>query len=175
MAVTLPIKHTSGATLGVNPYAADPAPSVAEPWVSRSFNLGTEVKTGEGATLRYVEAAAIITGEGSVVVISDDNMATMATTATATGLFGGRIGVALAALALGESGWVVIDGTCAVSAAAATAAFTRLSTTVSSGVASSAAPTGSRVLDGIVLTTATVAAGLAPAIVRNSAVGVTNP
>lgn len=127
--------------------------------------IGAQIN-GDGTKLyMYVQADGAITGAGYVCDIDvstfDAVMSTTTTTAPGTGA-GKPVGVARAAFADNEYGWLQIYGVGTVRVAASCAAYTILNSTATAGQIDDDATAGAEVIDGIILDTA---AGGAAAVV----------
>lgn len=105
----------------------------------------------------YVQANGAITGDGYVCDIDvssfDAAMSTTTTTAPGTGA-GKPVGVARAAFADNEYGWLQVFGVGTVRVAASCAAYTILNSTATAGQIDDDATASAEVIDGIVLDTA---------------------
>lgn len=92
--------------IGANPTSVSTAPE---------FGLGTTFETNDGKVYRYVQADGAITGDGYVVAITSAYQAAMIDTdVAATILQGTKVGVADAAFADNEYGWVQVYGPCGI-------------------------------------------------------------
>jgi hypothetical protein len=127
----------------------------------QEFKLGTRFqREDEDGTKEYVyvRANGAITGAGYACDITsstgDAQMCSTATTAPGTGA-GKQVGVALAAFADNEFGWLQVYGnTDAIRVAANAAAHTILNSTGTAGQLDDDATAGAEVIDGVVLHTA---------------------
>lgn len=137
------------------------------------WELGTRVKGANGSEWVYVQASGAITGAGYVVVIDEAWQAAMATNAAA--VYGQQIGVAGAAFADDDYGWVQVFGTCDIRVAASCAANAVITSTTTAGELDDAAGAGTKTINGAVLTTANGgAAGNAEGVLTYPTVGATN-
>ena len=140
---------------------------------SPTFGVGTRIRGANGSEWVYVQAAGAITGAGRAVVIDEDFQAAMVTTANA--LRGLSIGIAAAAFADDDYGWVQIYGVCDIQVAASCAANVGIAATATAGQLDDAVGTGTKNILGLVLTTARAAsAGTAPGVLSYPTVYTTN-
>lgn len=148
--------------------------NTATPTAAREFTLGTRHCPGDdGSEWLYVQASGAITGAGYVVTISEAYQAAMASNSAADR--GDLVGVAPAAFADDEYGWVQVKGPCNIRVAASCAANVIITTTTTAGQLDDAAGAGTKTIEGAVLTTAAGgSAGNAAGILNYPAVGVTN-
>ncbi|WP_068305823.1 hypothetical protein [Pararhodobacter sp. CCB-MM2] len=138
-----------------------------------SFELGTRMKGANGSEWVYVQADGAITGAGYVVVIDEAWQAAHATNTTA--VYGQQIGVAGAAFADNDYGWVQVFGTANIRVAASCAANAVITSTTTAGQLDDAAGTGTKTIVGAVLTTANGgAAATAEGVLTYPTVGATN-
>jgi len=158
--------------------------SVFTPPAAGSYNFGAlpDVALGQisegadGSVWVYVKfGTGGVTGTGYVVVVDEDYLAVMMS--NSVGGLGDAIAVAPAVASLGDYGWVQRFGTCdAIRVAAATNPNVLLASTVTAGQLDDATTTGTKTLNGIVLTTVSGgAAGNAPGYLNWPTVGITNP
>lgn len=124
---------------------------------SPEFDVGQVAfnTTSDGAKgYIYVQANGAITGDGYVCDVDgssfDAAMSTTTTTAPGTGA-GKLVGVARAAFADNEYGWLQVFGPGTVRVAASAAAYTILNSTATAGQLDDDATAGAEVIDGIVL------------------------
>lgn len=154
-----------GATLTEPMSAADVSAS------GKGFGLGDRYVSHDGKEYVYVQASGAIAGDGYVAGIDEDYQATALTT-SGGGALGDLVGVAGAAFADNDYGWLQVKGPCNVQVSASAAANTALVATSTAGQLDDAA-TGKSV-SGIVLTAARAAsAGTAPGVLNYPAVGAT--
>jgi len=122
----------------------------------KGFGLGDRIETSDGKVYVYVQASGAITGDGYVVSIDEAYQAVMVDTDTAATVAEGQaIGVAEAAFADDEYGWVQVYGACGVRTLANAAANVKVSATATAGVVDDGGSTGGNYIDGLVLNTAT--------------------
>jgi hypothetical protein len=141
----------------------------------KGFGLGDVYADSNGNEYMYVQFLVGGASPNFIVAIKADNTAVMATNTTA--LFGERVGVftGAAAAVANDFGWAQIFGSVQIQVAASCAANVQLATTVTAGTLDDAVTTGTKMTNGIILTTARAAtAGLAPALLNYPTVGVTN-
>lgn len=126
------------------------------------FRLGTvggfDDPTNGYQEFVYGRASGAITGAGYVVVESSGFIFQhITTTNTAPGQngHGARVGVAQAALANNQYGWFQVYGKGSLRTLASCARGTRLNTTATAGVVDDDGTAGARVINGLVLGTAT--------------------
>lgn len=137
------------------------------------FSLGQRMQDADGREYVYVQADGAITGAGYVVIIDEAYQADMIT--NTTGVYGQQVGVALAAFADNDYGWVQVFGPASIRVAASCAANVVITTTTTDGQLDDAAGTGTKVINGAALTTARAAsAGTAPGVLTYPTVGATN-
>lgn len=122
----------------------------------KAFGLGDRVCTHDGKEFVYVQANGAITGDGYVVSIDENYQAVMVDTDTAATIAEGQIcGVADAAFADDDYGWVQIYGACGIRTAASAEANSKLSATSTAGQVDVTGAAGDNYIDGMVLNTAT--------------------
>lgn len=127
-----------------------------------------------GAEFVYVQAEGAITGAGYVVLIDEAGQADMIETTISATARGQMVGVAQAAFADDDYGWVQIFGTTNIRVAASAAANAVLNTTATGGQIDDDATTGAEVIDRMVLTTARGgSAGTAEGVLFYPTVGAT--
>lgn len=137
-----------------------PAASLTD---GKSFGLGDRHVAHDGKEYVYVQADGAVTAAGYVVVIDETYQAVMVS--TSNDARGDLIGVALAAFADNDYGWVQVKGPASVRVAASAAANARLNTTATAGQLDDDGTAGAFEILGLVLTTvnggsAATAAGL---------------
>lgn len=121
------------------------------------FTLGTVATQSTSAGTKsylYVQAGAAITGDGYVCDVDASAFAAVmsTTTTTAPGAGAGKaVGVARAAFASGEYGWLQVWGAGTIRVSALAAAYTNLNSTATAGQIDDDATAGSEVIEGIVL------------------------
>lgn len=147
--------------------------TAAELEAGRGFGLGDRYTDHLGREYVFVTfGAGGATGAGYVVSINENFSAVMATNTAS--LFGQQVGIAQAAAASGEFGWVQIFGNAQVWTDVAVVAV-RMQTTTTAGQIDDASGTGTKQIPGLSLTAARVStAGLAPAILTYPTIGATN-
>ena len=134
----------------------------------KGFGLGDRYVTHDGKEYVYVQADGAITGAGYVVTISETYQAKMASTSNDD--LGDLVGVAGAAFADNDYGFVQVKGPANIQVAASAAAYTQLNTTSTAGQIDDAVA-GANV-NGIVLTTANGAsAGTAAGVLNYPTIG----
>lgn len=139
----------------------------------RGFGLGDRYTDSAGREYVFVTfGAGGATGAGYVCTVNENFSAVMATNAAS--LRGQHVGIAQAAAAQGEFGWLQIygNGNVWTDVAVANAA---MATTTTAGQIDDAAGVGTKQIIGLSLTAARVStAGLAPAILTYPHIGPTN-
>jgi hypothetical protein len=105
--------------------------NVTAPAARSSFNLGARQVDHVGKEFIYVQANGAITGAGYVCSVDETYQAVMVSTSNDAG--GNIVGVAGAAFADDDYGWLQIKGPCLVQVAASCAANVRLNTTATGG------------------------------------------
>ena len=134
----------------------------------KGFGLGDRYVSHDGKEYVYVQADGALTGAGYVVTISEAYQAKMASTSNDD--LGDLVGVATAAFADDDYGFVQVKGPASIRVAASAAANTQLNTTSTAGQIDDAVA-GSNV-NGIVLTTANGgAAGTAAGVLNYPTIG----
>lgn len=133
--------------IGANPKA--PAASILD---GKSFAVGDRYVAFNGNEFVYVQASGAITGAGYVVTIDETYQAAMISTSNDAG--GDLVGVAAAAFADNDFGWVQVKGVCDIQVAASAAANVALNTTTTAGQLDDDGTTASYDIVGLVLTTA---------------------
>jgi hypothetical protein len=138
----------------------------------KGFGLGDRTEDNAGNEFVFVQASAAI-ALGDVVSLTRANAAANLTTTASPR--GQRVAVAVAAIAANSFGWVQIYGANdAISVGASCAANARLNTTTTGGRLDDDAGTGTKVIDGLVLTTARGGTdGTAPGMLYHPMVGAT--
>lgn len=141
----------------------------------RGFGPGDRYTDHEGREFVFVQfGTGGATGPGYVCIFNEAYAAVMASLTTSDGAFGDLVGVAQAAAAATNYGWVQVKGPCNIRVNAAAAANTALNTTGTDGQLDDNAGSGSEVINNLILTTtAGGAAGLAPGVVNYPSVGAT--
>ena len=136
------------------------------------FALGTRDCAEDGAEFVYCQANGAITAN-YVCHIDETWQADMIETTISGSAFGDRVGVAPAALADNEYGWIQVLGTCdAIQVAASAAANVLLNTTATAGQLDDNNLAGSENIRGLVLTTArSTTDGTAPGTLSYPTVG----
>lgn len=138
-------------TIGAN--LATPVSDLDE---GKGFGLGDRYRTHEGKEYVYVQANGAITGDGYVVSITSAFQATMTDTDTAATVAQGLlVGVADAAFADNEYGWVQIYGPCGIRSEQDALANGKLGPTADAGQVDDAGATGSKYFEGMYFGTAT--------------------
>lgn len=139
----------------------------------RGFGLGDRYTDHLGREYVFVAfGTGGATGAGYVCSIDANFTAVMTTNAAS--LFGQQVGIAQAAAASGEFGWLQIFGNAQVWTDVAVVAV-RMQTTTTAGQIDDASGAGTKQIPGLSLTAArTVSAGLAPAILTYPTIGATN-
>lgn len=147
--------------------------TAAELEAGRGFGLGDRYVDHAGREFVFVTfGTGGATGAGYVVSIDANFSAVMTTNAVS--LFGQQVGIAQAAAAAGEFGWVQIYGNAQVWTDVAVVAV-RMQTTTTAGQIDDASGAGTKQIPGLSLTAARVStAGLAPAILAYPTIGATN-
>jgi hypothetical protein len=134
-------------------------PSVTLPSASQEMALGDKYCDPSGNVWVYVQANGAITGDGYVVSIDESFQAIMTDTDTAATVAEGQaVGVAGAAFADDEYGWVQIYGACGIRSEQDALANSKLGPTADGGQVDDAGATGSAFFDGMHFGTATGAA-----------------
>lgn len=116
----------------------------------KAWGLGDEYTAYDGTKYIFTLAASAITVNRVCLLAHDNATAAMVTATTANA--GGRLGVALVAIASGDYGWLQVYGPCTgIRVAASCVGGVLLLTTATAGVLDDAA--GTDVCNGIVITT----------------------
>lgn len=138
----------------------------------KGFGLGDRYVDHDGKEYVYVQANGAITGAGYVAYFDTSYQAVMLS--TSNDARGNLVGIAPAAFADDDYGWLQVKGPCVVRVAASAAANTQLNTTGTAGQIDDDATTGAMVVDRVILTTANGgSAGTVAAIISYPAVGAT--
>lgn len=119
----------------------------------KGFGLGDQLTTHDGKVYVYVQASGSITGDGYVVTIDEAYQAAMLTTSNDD--YGDKVGVADAAFADDEFGWVQVYGPCGIRTAASAAANVALGATVTGGQVDDGAAVAAPYVRGMIVGTAT--------------------
>lgn len=125
------------------------------PGASPQFGLGKR-SAEKGKEYVYVQANGAITAAGYICSI-DPSTYQAAMISTANDAAVGIVGVAEAAFAASDYGWLQVMGACIIQVAASCAANVRLNTTATPGQADDDGTAGSFALNGMYLTTARAA------------------
>lgn len=137
------------------------------------FSLGQQMQDADGNVYVYVQANGAITGAGYACTVDEAGQAAMATNAVA--LYGDRVGVAKAAFADNDYGWLQVYGPTPIRVGASCAANTVITSTTTAGQLDDAAGSGTKTITGVALTTANGgSAGNAAGILNYPTVGATN-
>lgn len=158
--------YATDGTLGVDVTTVD---TIAQ------FTLGTTVRGNDNSVFVYCQAFGAITDAGYVVLLNEDYTGTdlIETTNSATA-FGQNVGVAKAALANDQYGWIQVSGVTSFRGLASAAANAALNTTATAGALDDDATLGAEIINGIVFTTAVGgSAGNAEGILNFPTVGPT--
>ena len=131
-----------------------------------NFTIGGYADFNNGVRGIYVKAATTITAGDCVIIDGSGNASQITTALTAATAVGAAYIIALANVAItsGSFGWCVIRGSATLNVTAATALGAPLYTTTTAGQLSS---TGTNLILGIMVTTATGASGNTPALCSN--------
>lgn len=124
-----------------------------------AFEVGTLMFGSDGTAFVYVQfGTGGATGAGYVC---DLNPATYEAvmTSTSTDLLGGRVGVAQAAAAEDDYGWLQVLGPCQVFGVASALANNRVAATATGGVVDDAGAVGTLYIQGLIFTTAVGSGG----------------
>lgn len=158
----MPVFNTSG-LMGID-FASRKAGTTTD-GAGAEFPMGMLAFGGDGTIWRYVQANAAI-AKGDYVCIGADNQCRKGTKALVDG--GHTIGVAQAAFADDELGWVLVQGVGVVNVLISCSASIPLSTTGTSGFLDDIAATATqRTITGIQLVTSVTASGTATAILNH--------
>ena len=137
------------------------------------FSLGQQMQDADGNVYVYVQANGAITGAGYVCAFDEAGQAVMATNTTA--VYGDRVGVAKAAFADNDYGWLQVYGPTPIRVAASCAANAVITSTTTAGQLDDAAGAGTKTIVGAALTTANGGtAANAAGILNYPTVGATN-
>lgn len=145
------------------------------PSTDAKFALGDCTKGEDGSEWVYVQADGAITGAGFVVLLDEDYQADMIDTTNSASALGQKVGVAAAAFADNEYGWVQIAGTAEVQGLASCAANAAVNSTATAGAVDDDASSGAEIIERMVLTTAVGGGGAAnaEAVLSHPTVGAT--
>lgn len=154
-------------TIGQNALGA----AFAVATTKRLFSLGTVMASGEGGSYVYVQANGAIAANDAVLLDEAYQAAPASTTNTASA-FGDLVGVAAAAMADNEYGWVQRAGPCSLNVGSGCAVNTAINSTGTAGRLDDNAATGAEVISGIV-TTGAEASNVAAAMLNWPTVGAT--
>lgn len=120
------------------------------------FRLGARACDEDGNEYVWVQASGAITGDGYVCAIDEAYQAVMVDSDVAATIAEGQIvGVANAAFADNDYGWLQIYGTCGIRTAASALANSKLAATATAGQVDDAGAAGTNYITGMVLNTAT--------------------
>ena len=139
----------------------------------RMHGLGDRYQDSSGKEWVFVKASAAI-AQYDVATYDETYNTTVAPLSTANDARGDLVGVAAAAFASGEYGWLQIYGPCTMNVLASCAANVRLNTTATAGSLDDDGTTGALQVEGIYLTAARAASnGSAAGILNYPVQGVT--
>jgi hypothetical protein len=135
-----------------------------------AFKLGTLASyddpiDGYREFLYGTSTATITANQVCVEGVLNANFSAITTANTAAGQLGGhgsRVGVAMAAMTAGQSGWFQVLGKTSALTAGAVVIGTRLNTTATAGAVDDDGTASSRALNGIVFKTAPAGAAVSP-------------
>lgn len=151
----------------------EPMSSTVATQTGKGFGLGDRYTSHDGKEYLYVQASGAITGAGYVVTVDPSYQAALLSTSNDG--FGNIVGVAAAAFADDDFGWVQVKGPASIQVAASAAANTTLNTTATGGQLDDDQTVGSMDINGLTLTTANGgAAATAAGVLNYPSVGVTN-
>lgn len=151
---------------------ADPMSADEVSASGKGFGLGDRYVSHDGKEYVYVQASGAITGAGYVVTIDETYQAAMLSTSNDAG--GDLVGVASAAFADDDYGWVQVKGPANIRVAASAAANAALNSTATAGQIDDDGTAGSFDVAGLVLTTANGAsAGTAAGVLNYPSVATT--
>lgn len=132
------------------------ASKVDLPAASAAHGLGDLYADSNGNVWVYVQANGAITGDGYVVAVDESFQAAMTDTDTAATVAEGQsVGVAAAAFADNEYGWVQIYGACGIRSEQDALANAKLGPTADAGQVDDAGAAGSKYFEGMHFGTAT--------------------
>lgn len=116
------------------------------------FTVGERAKGKDGSEFVYVQANGAISAN-DVVIIDEDWQADQIDTTNSAGALGDKVGVARAAFADNEYGWVQVHGVCdAINVGTSAAANTKLNTTATAGRIDDDATAGAETIAGLYTT-----------------------
>lgn len=101
----------------------------------------------------YVQASTVLAANDAII-ISETGSAKRVSTSNSNNEFGQRVGVAPAAFAADEYGWIQVYGVATVNAGSSAAAAAKLNSTATVGRLDDDATSGAREIDGLVFTSA---------------------
>lgn len=148
--------------IGINPTEVISDQGVTE---GRGYKVGTRGVDIDGKEYVWVHASGAVTAAGYVVQLDESYEAAMVS--TSTDAIGDLIGVATAAMADNDYGWVQVWGVCVVRVAASAGANVRLNSTATAGQLDDDGGSTAMAIDGLVLTTANGGAAATAAAVVN--------
>lgn len=114
----------------------------------RRMAVGTHVMGDYGGEWLYAVASAAIAA-GDWVILSKDYAASLATTTNSPK--GAKVGIARAAMASGEYGWIQVGGQAPGRTAGAVAANAAINTTATGGAVDDDATSGAKVINGVAI------------------------
>lgn len=117
----------------------------------KAFGLGDRWCTHDGKEYVYVQADGAISAN-DVVIITEAYQADQIDTTNSASAFGDMVGVADAAFADDDYGWVQVKGPCTINVATSCAANTELNSTGTAGRVDDDATAGAEVVVGLVTT-----------------------
>lgn len=132
----------------------------------RSFGLGDRYRDQAGKEYVYVKASAAI-AQYDVVTYDETYNTTVAPLSTSNDAVGDKVGVAPAAFASGDYGWLQIYGVATINVKASCAANVKLNTTATAGSLDDDATSTAKTVLGLYLTTARAASDGSAAGVLN--------
>jgi len=123
------------------------------------FALGTIMFGSDATAFVYVQfGTGGATGNGYVCNLNPATYEAVMTS-TSNDLLGGRLGVAQAAAAEDDYGWLQVLGPCQVFGVASALANSRITATATAGVVDDAGAAGTLYIDGLIFTTAVGSGG----------------
>ena len=138
------------------------------------FSVGDRATGKDGSIWQYVQANGAIAA-GDVVLLDEDWQADQLDLTNSASAFGQSVGVAAAAFADNEYGWVQVFGVCdAINCGSSCAANATVNSTSTAGRVDDDATAGSEDIDGLILTTAESSGNTAPGLLNYPKVGATN-
>lgn len=172
--MTIPYSTSNAAGFNFSDIFVAQTSGYGENAVQVPLPVGTVADGTDGSKCIYVKfGTGGTTGIGYTCVYDEDFLAVMVTTSNAT--FGDPLGVPFAAALVDNYGWLQVKGTCdSIRVAALCAANVQLLATATAGELDDATGGGTKNLNGIVLTTTAVGAGLSPGELNWPTVGTTN-